>query len=711
MCLFSGQKAMASSDFECSSTLRLVHHNYNCGNNIAMLAPSNDTRVNLMLVMADMRPGRNKALLAGNSASNSDSPLFAWDQIASRFDPDAAKDAQVANTGTAQNDAGKCPTASDEEDPFVKAIKAEHRLGPGEKDALLAARKAMQPNCAADEAASAVTNTGTMAKTAPGKAFAQYLQGAFYFRHGDYDKSTSIFVALTNADSAWVKEVSLYMVGRTAINRAQLNAFDDYGSFKQGWKVDPTQMADAETALDRYLRAYPQGEYAQSARGLKRRGYWLGGMRDKLVAEYSRLLAMEPSERNVSDTELAEEIDNKLLFQVQMPSGNETQSTSNPQTLSHDPAMLSMFDLYGMRMREAGEAASCCAPMPRAVLEAQKPYFAGQLPLYQYLLAAYAFYVEKKPADVLQLIPDVARQGNFSYLQFSRQMLRGMALEALKDHNALGFWMQMLPGATQPFQRAALELAIAYHDERAESVTKVFDADSPVHYPLLREVLLANVADAGLLRKQAKDGRAPQHERDVALFTLLYKEATRGHAADFLNDLSLVPPNAPENGYFMLDYTTAGETLSSIPLGMFTHAKNNGGYGCPALRETEAQLAKEADNPKAVLCLGDFFLVNGATIFSMDTKLPSDDLGGTQSLFPGGPYVRMQAYQSVLANPNASPDDKAYALYRAVKCYAPSGSNDCGGKDVPISQRKAWFLRLKHDYPTSRWARELKYYW
>lgn len=410
----------------------------------------------------------------------------------------------------------------------------------------------------------------------------------------------------------------------------------------------------------------------------------------------------------MSDTDLAQEIDNKLLpLPLEMASEKETQSTPNRETWGHDPAMLAVLDLYWMRTAEAGRSHS--QAMPRAALEAQKPYFAGQMPLYEYLLAAYAFYVERQPADVLRLIPDAARQKTFSYLQFSRQMLRGMALEAVKDHNALGFWMQMLGGASQPFQRPALELAIAYHRERAGSVSKVFDADSPVHYPLLREVLLSRVADAQLLRKQAREASATQHERDVALFTLLYKEATRGHAADFLNDLSLVPPNAPLDGYLMIE-NMLGTEKPPVPLGLFTHAKNNGDYGCPALRETEARLAKDADDPTAVLCLADFFFANGMA-YAPDTRPPSDELGGTQSLFPGGPYSRMQAYQSVLANPKATADNKAYALYRAVRCYAPSGNNDCGGKDVPISQRKAWFLRLKHDYPSSRWARELKYYW
>jgi hypothetical protein len=707
-CLFYSQQAVASGDYECTAAWRLVHHNYDCGSNIAILVPSNDTRVNLMLLMADMRRGgKDKAMLAGLSAGHPDSPLFSWDTMAGRFDRADLMDAQANSNSTAQND-GQCP-ATNGEARFLEAIKAEHRLAPGEHDALLAARKALRPNCLGDEAEKAIAYAAKTAKTAPGGAFAQYLQGALYFWQSDYDKAASTFGSLSNADSPWVKEVSLYMVGRTIINRAQMNAFDQYGSFKQDWKADPRLIADAETALDNYLRTYPKGDYAWSARGLKRRAYWLGGMTDKLMAEYGVLLAMAESDRNMSDTELAQEIDNKLLLSpVMIAIGKETQSTPGLQTLTHDPAMLAVFDLYWMRTPEAAQ--SGFQPMARAVLEAQKPYFAGQLPLYEYLLATFAFYVEKKPDDVLRLIPDAARQRTFSYLQFSRQMLRGMALEAVKDHNALGFWVQMLPGATQAFQRPALELAIAYHHERAGTVSKVFDADSAVHYPFLREVLLAKVADAALLRKQAKNTTVSQRERDIALFTLLYKEATRGRPAGFLNDLSLVPPNAPQGGYFTIDDTMSAEK-PPVPLRLFTQGKSNGDYGCPSLRETEAQLAKEADNPTALLCLGDFLLVNGMTISGVDLQPPAEDLGGTQSLFPGGPYVRMRAYQSVLANPRASAHDKAYALYRAVKCYAPSGNNDCGGKEVPVAQRKAWFLRLKHDYPSSRWARELKYYW
>ncbi len=118
---------------------------------------------------------------------------------------------------------------------------------------------------------------------------------------------------------------------------------------------------------------------------------------------------------------------------------------------------------------------------------------------------------------MLKLIPDAARQADFSYLQFSRQMLRGAALDAVKDRNARGFWLEMLPGTKRPFQRPAIELALALHDERAGALDGLFAPGSPVRSPDLREILLTNVAGPALLRRQARDPQAPKHERDLAL--------------------------------------------------------------------------------------------------------------------------------------------------------------------------------------------------
>jgi hypothetical protein len=115
---------------------------------------------------------------------------------------------------------------------------------------------------------------------------------------------------------------------------------------------------------------------------------------------------------------------------------------------------------------------------------------------------------------------------------------------------------------------------------------------------------------------------------------------------------------------------------------------------------------------KARLCLGDFYRLNGFDDFGLDTDAPGrGELGGTPTLFPGKPTPRGDIYVGIIADPRAAGEEKAYALYRAVNCYAPSGGNGCGGADVAEAQRRAWFQRLKREFPKSPWAQKLRYYW
>ncbi len=49
-------------------------------------------------------------------------------------------------------------------------------------------------------------------------------------------------------------------------------------------------LDDAESAFKAYLKNYPAGRYAASARGLLRRVYWLGKDRERLAGEYARFV-------------------------------------------------------------------------------------------------------------------------------------------------------------------------------------------------------------------------------------------------------------------------------------------------------------------------------------------------------------------------------------------------------------------------------------
>jgi hypothetical protein len=383
-----------------------------------------------------------------------------------------------------------------------------------------------------------------------------------------------------------------------------------------------------------------------------------------------------------------------------------------------------------------------------AQLQAQRPSFAQQPALFDYLLAAHALYVEHQPQQVLRLIPENTQPTQLSYFELSRQALRAIALRAMAQQTHAGPrapqvhpgqpWLALLPNAQAPYQHLLLELAIAQDYETARVPERTFAADSPVRNPELRAIELGYFANAALLRQQAKSTSVPRLEGDTALFILLYKELSRGHYADFVRDLALVPRDAPAGtvkfdsytqwahyAFVLLPTQSGGNgTFDSpqdgdgylenyaVPLGIFRKPAPADGYACPEqVRDTAALLATHPRDVKGRLCLAEFLRINGFDQFYLDTPPPGQQLGSSPSMFKGQLLSRLEVYKAIMADRRASADDRAYALYRAVRCYAPGQNNSCGGVEVPPRQRRAWFKQLKARYPDSRWARTLKFYW
>jgi TolA-binding protein len=678
--VFWHRPAAASFDMWCEPSWTLVHRDITGCDDMAILGPGNDTRVNLLLLTLDQR---GKAIEAPAGSETPD-PFAEWPLFARRFT--AAPGDEASNEEFAYGEGSRCRSNESGTTAFVEQVSAATEIPEAERATLITTRQALQPDCAAAASGGTALAEALQPVQSPlGKSFAAYLQGAQAFYDGDYDAAKTHFAGLTAVAQPWLAETARYMLARVEVNRAQVDYFDEYG-YPKDEAADAKVIDAAEAAFNDYLAAYPQGAYAVSAQGLLRRVYWLGKRSDPLAAAYqARLGAATGSPGGLEDVALLDEIDNKLL----MAAGFAPSS---------DPILLAVDDL--LRMRESGK------PMAREELEAQRSSFASNTALFDYLLAAHDFYIGNKPEAVLQAIPAGAPQAPLSYLEFSRQALRGMALEALKDAGARAHWLALLPAATQPMQRPAVELALAMHDERTGAIEKVFAADSPITNASMREILLGKIADADLLRRQAKDESRPQHERDTALYVLLYKEITRGHYADFLKDLALVRADAPVEGY-----TGGLSTGDAPPLGVFTQTTTLGDYGCGPLKETAAKLAKNPKAPKPLLCLADFMRANGFDQNTLDTAPEGDQLGSTPSLFKGAPYARFETYKALIASSKTPAEDKAYALYRAVRCYAPAQINSCGGEDVEESQRKAWFQQLKKRYPNSKWAKELQGYW
>lgn len=672
----------ASGDIGCMPTWQLGSRDYaSCGNS-ALLAPGNDTRVNLYFLMRDRQPAPVTGFTYP-SETYGDAGLghnfFSWSMMRDAFFPRPA-DAEEESRG-----GSRCISLGSGADTFNAALRANRAVPAAEREALLAARTSVGGACGQGQ--SAFAPPAGIASVA-GKEYLGYLQAADAFYSGQWTPARDGFTRLRGSRDGWLAETAAYMTARTELNAAQAVAFDEYGSFSAD-KVDKAALGRAKSGFDDYLRRYAEGRYAGSARGLVRRTLWLGGDAVGLAREYERLLAgASPASRTVAD--LVEEIDNKLLI------GSE-------KTVIDAPLLLATIDLMMMRAPYEGGP----PPISATQIAAQERAFAGRADLYGFVAASHAFYVDKNPARVLQLIPDDARQSAYGPLAFSRQVLRGMALAARGDRNEAGFWRELLGGARGPYQRPLVELALAMNYERAGRLADVFAPQSPIGEMAIREILLMNVAGPDLLRTQARAAARPQHERDLALFTLLQKQLSYGGYAGFLRDSALIPADAPnESGLWDL------RQQEKIPVGLFRKAVWSDGYACPALSGTVAALAKNARDVKARLCLGDFYRLNGFDDFGGGAgPAKRGELGSTPTLFPGKPTPRGDFYAQIIAEPKAAAPDKAYALYRAINCYAPSGNNQCGGADVTQSQRRAWFQRLKREFASSPWAQQLRYYW
>jgi hypothetical protein len=701
--------AGASGDSGCSPEFKLAAQQFSCANRM-VIGPGNDSRVNLLLLL------RDRAGLDGQGLSYFEPAwswfdshaLFEWDELRYSLYPSTAP-ADPADYAYDPSDlsGSRCHSVSRGGEQFLAAVERNRVIPTGDRRALGEGRERLAAICAAqagqaDEQAVSVADLELprLYASREGREFGTYLAGAAAFYLGDWDGARSRFASLRTAKDAWLVETARYMGARAELNAATAAAFDEWGSFDLAG-ADKDAAARAASGFAAYLDAYPEGRYAASAGGLVRRALWLQRDTGALGAAYARMLErVDPA--GPAAAELVQEIDLKYLLDAGEAGG---QTASGPWLVAAHDLLRLRND--GVANDDAGDSSYYydygLAPLTGAELAAQEPAFAGHPELYGFIKANFAFYVERDYRAVLQLLPDDARKPAYSPLQFSRQVLRGMALAELKDRNEAGFWLELLGGAKGLYQRQTVELGLALAWERAGQVAKVFEPQSPIGDEGIRDVLLQHAAGPDVLRAVAGASGRPQGERDTALYVLLYKELSRGAYAAALRDLAQVGGDAP------IEYSSEGGGSQFLP-GLFTRGRVSEDYPCPALGETVAQLARDPRGVKARLCLGEFYRLNGFDYSPFDQAPPEGELGSFAA-FPGTPVPRDRIYRDVIGQAGVSHEDRAYALYRAIYCYAPSGYNSCSGEDIPESERRAWFRRLKGEFGDTRWGREIEYYW
>ena len=656
-----------------------------------MISPGNDTRINLLLLMQSLHP---MPAAPATSRLDPDDTQFgrtfmSWSGMRSAFWPEAEP------VESSWNEEAKCEPALNGSAAFLAAIAAEPGLSAAERAALAADREKTGCNEGAWNEA-AITSK-------PGREYHAYLKAADAFHKSDWSGASQGFLALNRAKSAWVAETANYMPIRIGLRMAIATAVDEWGDFAGSEKIDKASLKSASAAIDDYLKAYPKGRYAASAQGLKRRVAWLGGDMATLVQRYETLLAATPGSSEAA-ADLAEEIDNKLL--------ERDDASALITAQGNTPLLLAVADFK--MMRSIGENSK---GLSASDLSAQKAQFSAHPDLYALLAASRASYAGEDPKAILALLPDDARQARFTPLAFSRQSVRGLALGRLRDPNEAGFWRELLGGASPLYQRPLAELGLAVRWQRDGRIDQVFAPGSPITDPTIREILLQTVATPAILRTSSADASRPAHERDVARFALLYNGLTHGAYADFARDVALVPAGANVDAG-LWDFSRQ----ESIPVGLFRKGRWSDGFACPDIAQTAATLARTPRDHRAQLCLGDFYRLNGFDGFSLFTTDGNEmALGNGPDGFPGRTMARGAIYTAIIADKTAAPENRAYALYRAVMCYAPSGYNGCSAPartmeemdaaQVPPATRKAWFTELKQRYPNSQWAKSLRYYW
>ncbi|WP_156930428.1 hypothetical protein [Sphingomonas jaspsi] len=681
-------------------------------NGIAMLSPSNDTRSNLILLMAD----RSGTEVAQPAKMTGWIPIeMSWDAFKDRLfpAPPAESDATEQATGAqpyvpgsdygSSSNYGLCYASQPATDQFVDAVTKDRAVPAREATILVATRKSLAAAC--DKAKTLSLDLGGVTSPA-GRGYAAYLEGSRLFYAEQFDEAAAHFARAADGKAGWASETGRYMIFRNGLLAAIDKNLDEYGSLDVPLNKDRAALDAADAARLAYLRVFPNGRYAASATGLSRRVAWLRGDEAAMSGAYAALLRDSSRRGALPNLDVITEIDRRLF-----PAKSVSRMT--------DPVLLAVADLKRLRAAEFWDTdRQAVGPLlTRADLEKQRPVFAAEPELYSYLLAAEAFFGRNKPAEVLALIPDSAHQQRFSYLQFSRQMLRGLALTAVKDRNARVFWVSLLPGATQPYQRGAVELAIYKFDHDAGVAGRLLESGSPIAHPLLRSRIIEIDANAAELRRLVKDGKT-RGEREIALYMLVGNDLHYGQYRDFLADQLLIAPalkNRPAKrgdiNWTTESYDAQWTTeMGEPPIEEFA-IDAGATKGCPTLRTTVGALAANPGAIRPLLCLAEFRRGGYDSWDEHYDRNTGSYVANRRSGYAGQPLTRARIYQLVMDSPAASDDDKAFALNRAIRCYEPSGNNDCGGDVVPKATRKAWFQRLKTRFGNSIWAKELKYYW
>lgn len=570
---------------------------------------------------------------------------------------------------------------------FFGALLADTSLTVEQRQALAQARMGLLSGATREQIDASLT---TLPEDSGAQRYKTYLIAAANFYAGDYVNAEQAFAQLAKSDRPWLAETAQYMLMRTALNKSSQNSVGEYGDFDIT-RINHQDAAQAQTQAQAYLQRWPQGQYADSTRGMLRRINWYLQAWPQLAGLYEQ--AFETSANAQQLRETVTEYDNVY--------GMQFYEQSVIEAFPDAPRVSYIELLRALRLNSDKKPT-----LTQTQLDASKPVFdqSQHMPLWRNLQLN-LWMAAGNYAAIVQAVTPAQQLSAHDTLAFSEQVLYGEALMGQKNWTAArDFWQQLLNASKdneqQQYVQAKLAATLVYSGDSAA----IFAPDSAVTNLRFRSQVLKTQATPELLRQQATHG-PNNEERTIALHTLLVRDLTENRFADWLNDRKLARA---------ISQPVVGTAFDDVNLSVFDWNGDaaQAGYTCRSLNETVTVLSRKADDAHALNCLGEFFRTTQTHVDLWKNSSGNDVLEvAITRQEPFGQFDRQRYYQQVIASPTAEVEDKSFALYRAIMCYSPSGYNECGGEEVDKSQRKDWFTQLKTQYPGSPWAQKLKYYW
>ncbi len=516
--------------------------------------------------------------------------------------------------------------------------------------------------------------------------YSLYQQGAGLFGAQKFESALEIFARLKNTcvphktrpdkilgrgGYSWVREASSYMIARCQLIIAQNN----WNGYDESIKaVNQGMLLSADSSYQQYLKEYPEGLYANSARNIRRKIYFLSGQQSLLDQELRQVMLAQfpPSISFVPDRpingNIVKEFNNHFRGQIDF---------------AEDSPVLTAYAWLGPQKPN---------PQDLIALKARERDFSGYPGLFHYVMALGLYKLERYQ-ELLEITAEDMRDKNKIWL--STQLLRARAYMRLDNHkSALRVFEQMHALSDED----AIDVEIAEIALNSGDGLWLYSDESPITSAKnLRAFALFGLSDSELETARNKSEITGDKRR-----ILLYELARRYILTSRFSELT--------------------ELLDKEPLPFFSPAKT-----------IAANLAVDPRNIEALVDIGEFLYKNYITpasyfvdsswslwplnpYFNLPKCEPCKDFGArTESYTPPISFFLSAVDISKLSKKKSEAEAKAlhYIVLgggwgsRVARCTWKRILHD----GSVLARSKDAFVRLHKLYKSSPWAAATPYYY